>query len=160
MPHPKPEPRTNAPPGTSLLVGLTPEQAQAVTHGTGPLFPIAGPGAEKTRLGGRWGAAGGRHACTCTRPLALVSTLTPGTDALATEALGLRLELGIMRRWLALELPPRLLGVCRHETDIGRAQAMVESRRRWWPSSGPDPAKLRNSNRRRSERSRRSCRGR
>ena len=50
MPHPKPERRTNAPPGTQrLLAGLTPEQAQAVTYGTGPLLLIAGPGAGKTR---------------------------------------------------------------------------------------------------------------
>jgi hypothetical protein len=39
MPHPEPERRTNAPPGSErLLAGLTPEQAQAVTHGTGPLL--------------------------------------------------------------------------------------------------------------------------
>jgi hypothetical protein len=44
MSHPEPERRTNASPGTSLLAGLTPEQAQAVTHGTGPLLLIAGPG--------------------------------------------------------------------------------------------------------------------
>ena len=31
MSHPEPERRTNAAPGTSLLAGLTPEQAQAVT---------------------------------------------------------------------------------------------------------------------------------
>jgi hypothetical protein len=38
MPHPNPERRTTAPPGFErLLAGLTPEQAQAVTHGTGPL---------------------------------------------------------------------------------------------------------------------------
>ena len=49
MSHPEPERRTNAPPGTSLLAGLTPQQAQAVTHGTGPLLLIAGPGAGKTR---------------------------------------------------------------------------------------------------------------
>src|SRR5947199_951668 len=50
MPHPEPERRTNAPPGPErLLAGLTPEQAQAVTHGTGPLLLIAGPGAGKTR---------------------------------------------------------------------------------------------------------------
>src|ERR1700693_5546287 len=49
MPHPEPERRTNAPPGTGLLAGLMPEQAQAVTHGTGPLLLIAGPGAGKTR---------------------------------------------------------------------------------------------------------------
>src|SRR5947209_11984654 len=49
MPHPEPERRTNAPPGTSLLAGLPPEQAQAVTHGAGPLLLIAGPGAGKTR---------------------------------------------------------------------------------------------------------------
>ena len=43
MPHPDPERRTNAPPGSErLLAGLTPEQAQAVTHGTGPLLLIAG----------------------------------------------------------------------------------------------------------------------
>lgn len=47
MSHPEPERRTNAPPGTSLLAGLTPEQAQAVTHGTGPLLLIAGTGAGK-----------------------------------------------------------------------------------------------------------------
>src|SRR5436309_14201004 len=50
MPYPNPERRTNAPPGPErLLAGLTPEQAQAVTHGTGPLLLIAGPGAGKTR---------------------------------------------------------------------------------------------------------------
>src|SRR5437763_8837106 len=49
MPHPEPERREHAPPGTSLLAGLTPERAQAVTHGTGPLLLIAGPGAGKTR---------------------------------------------------------------------------------------------------------------
>src|SRR5579859_6807658 len=50
MPHPEPERRTNAPPGSErLLAGLTPEQAQAVTHGPGPLLLIAGPGAGKTR---------------------------------------------------------------------------------------------------------------
>jgi DNA helicase-2/ATP-dependent DNA helicase PcrA len=49
MSHPEPERRTNAPPRTGLLAGLTPEQAQAVTHGTGPLILIAGPGAGKTR---------------------------------------------------------------------------------------------------------------
>src|SRR5947209_11446594 len=50
MPHPEPERRTNAPPGSErLLAGFTPEQAQAVTHGAGPLLLIAGPGAGKTR---------------------------------------------------------------------------------------------------------------
>ena len=50
MTHPDPERRTNAPPGSErLLAGLTPEQAQAVTHGAGPLLLIAGPGAGKTR---------------------------------------------------------------------------------------------------------------
>jgi len=49
MPHPDPERREHAPPGPRLLAGLTPEQAQAVTHGTGPLLLIAGPGAGKTR---------------------------------------------------------------------------------------------------------------
>ena len=33
----------------SPLTGLTPEQAQAVCHGPGPLLLIAGPGAGKTR---------------------------------------------------------------------------------------------------------------
>ncbi len=32
-----------------LLDGLTPEQAQAVQHGQGPLLLLAGPGAGKTR---------------------------------------------------------------------------------------------------------------
>jgi DNA helicase-2/ATP-dependent DNA helicase PcrA len=50
MPHPNLERPSNAPPGTErLLAGLTPEQAQAVTHGNGPLLLIAGPGAGKTR---------------------------------------------------------------------------------------------------------------
>ena len=49
MQHPDSERREQAPPGSSLLDGLTPEQAQAVTHGTGPLLLIAGPGAGKTR---------------------------------------------------------------------------------------------------------------
>jgi DNA helicase-2/ATP-dependent DNA helicase PcrA len=42
--------RDYAPPGTErLLAGLTPEQAQAVTFGSGPLLLLAGPGAGKTR---------------------------------------------------------------------------------------------------------------
>jgi DNA helicase-2/ATP-dependent DNA helicase PcrA len=45
MQHPKPGWRGHAPPGISLLAGLTPEQAKAVTHGAGPLLLIAGPGA-------------------------------------------------------------------------------------------------------------------
>jgi hypothetical protein len=44
MPHPEPDGREHAPPGSSLLVGLTPEQTQAVTYGTGPLLLIADPG--------------------------------------------------------------------------------------------------------------------
>ena len=32
-----------------MLAGLTPEQAQAVTYGEGPLLFLAGPGAGKTR---------------------------------------------------------------------------------------------------------------
>jgi DNA helicase II / ATP-dependent DNA helicase PcrA len=48
--HPEPERRSNAPPGSArLLAGLTPEQAQAVTHGAGPLLLIAGPEVGKTR---------------------------------------------------------------------------------------------------------------
>src|SRR5436190_7702087 len=49
MSHPEPERREHAPPGSSLLAGLTPDQAKAVTYGTGPLLLIAGPGAGKTR---------------------------------------------------------------------------------------------------------------
>src|SRR5437588_5263669 len=49
MPHPEPTRREHSPPGSSLLAGLTPEQAQAVMYGTGPLLLIAGPGAGKTR---------------------------------------------------------------------------------------------------------------
>jgi DNA helicase II / ATP-dependent DNA helicase PcrA len=49
MSHPEPERREHAPPGSDLLAGLTPEQTQAVTYGTGPLLLIAGPGAGKTR---------------------------------------------------------------------------------------------------------------
>ena len=50
MTNPNPGVRDHAPPGTErLLAGLTPEQAQAVTFGTGPLLLLAGPGAGKTR---------------------------------------------------------------------------------------------------------------
>jgi hypothetical protein len=49
MPYPEPGWREHAPPRTRLLAGLTPEQARAVTHGTGPLLLIAGPAAGKTR---------------------------------------------------------------------------------------------------------------
>jgi DNA helicase II / ATP-dependent DNA helicase PcrA len=50
MTHPDPGARDHAPPGTDrLLAGLTPEQAQAVAHGSGPLLLLAGPGAGKTR---------------------------------------------------------------------------------------------------------------
>ena len=44
-PHPTPA----AAGGDALLDGLTPEQAQAVRHGRGPLLLIAGPGAGKTK---------------------------------------------------------------------------------------------------------------
>src|SRR6201993_4466006 len=50
MTQPDPGAREHAPPGPErLLAGLTPEQAQAVTHGPGPLLLLAGPGAGKTR---------------------------------------------------------------------------------------------------------------
>ena len=50
MTLPDPGARDHAPPGIDrLLAGLTPEQAQAVTHGPGPLLLLAGPGAGKTR---------------------------------------------------------------------------------------------------------------
>jgi DNA helicase-2/ATP-dependent DNA helicase PcrA len=50
MNQPDPGERDYAPPGTErLLAGLTPEQAQAVTYGPGPLLLLAGPGAGKTR---------------------------------------------------------------------------------------------------------------
>ena len=50
MTNPNPGVRDHAPPGTErLLAGLTPEQAQAVTFGSGPLLLLAGPGAGKTR---------------------------------------------------------------------------------------------------------------
>jgi hypothetical protein len=46
MTLPDPGARDHAPPGIDrLLAGLTPEQGQAVTHGTGPLLLLAGPGA-------------------------------------------------------------------------------------------------------------------
>src|SRR5215207_3410691 len=44
---PDPRPPDGGP--RSLLAGLTPEQAQAVRHGAGPLLLIAGPGTGKTR---------------------------------------------------------------------------------------------------------------
>jgi DNA helicase-2/ATP-dependent DNA helicase PcrA len=47
--HPTTGARTLQPAGSLLLAGLTPEQAQAVTHGLGPLLLVAGPGASKTR---------------------------------------------------------------------------------------------------------------
>src|SRR5450755_4257270 len=50
MTNPNPGVRDHAPPGPErLLAGLTPEQAQAVTFGSGPLLLLAGPGAGKTR---------------------------------------------------------------------------------------------------------------
>src|SRR5450755_1622920 len=50
MTYPNPGARDYAPPGPEpLLEGLTPEQAQAVCHGTGPLLLVAGPGAGKTK---------------------------------------------------------------------------------------------------------------
>jgi DNA helicase-2/ATP-dependent DNA helicase PcrA len=45
LPHPRPPDRELH----RLLAGLTPEQAQAVRHGPGPLLLIAGPGTGKTR---------------------------------------------------------------------------------------------------------------
>src|SRR5450755_4177853 len=45
--HPPPAPMS--PNAEALLAGLTPEQAQAVCHGSGPLLLIAGPGAGKTK---------------------------------------------------------------------------------------------------------------
>src|ERR1700756_45534 len=50
MSHAPPMARDDAPPEHHrLLAGLTREQAQAVTHGPGPLLLLAGPGAGKTR---------------------------------------------------------------------------------------------------------------
>ncbi len=50
MPHPLRGTREHALPGHDhWLAGLTLEQARAVTHGSGPLLVIAGPGAGKTR---------------------------------------------------------------------------------------------------------------
>jgi len=50
MTNPNPGVRDHAPPGPEgLLAGLAPEQAQAVTFGSGPLLLLAGPGAGKTR---------------------------------------------------------------------------------------------------------------
>src|SRR5437764_11629169 len=50
MTNPNPGVRNHAPPGPEgLLAGLTPEQAQAVTFGSGPLLLLAGPGAGKTK---------------------------------------------------------------------------------------------------------------
>jgi DNA helicase II / ATP-dependent DNA helicase PcrA len=50
MTDPHPGVREHAPPRPErLLAGLTPEQAQAVTFGSGPLLLLAGPGAGKTR---------------------------------------------------------------------------------------------------------------
>jgi DNA helicase-2/ATP-dependent DNA helicase PcrA len=50
MTDPDPGVREHAPPGPErLLTGLTPEQAHAVTFGSGPLLLLAGPGAGKTR---------------------------------------------------------------------------------------------------------------
>ena len=50
MTQPNPGMRDHAPPGPErLLAGLTSEQAQAVTFGSGPLLLLAGPGAGKTR---------------------------------------------------------------------------------------------------------------
>src|SRR5436190_22771637 len=50
MTNPNPGVRDHAPPGPErLLAGLTPEQAQAVTFGSGPVLLLAGPGAGKAR---------------------------------------------------------------------------------------------------------------
>jgi len=50
MTDPFPGAHDHAPPGPErLLAGLTPEQAQAVMFGSGPLLLLAGPGAGKTR---------------------------------------------------------------------------------------------------------------
>ena len=50
MPFPEPGGREHAAPGPDrLLADLTPEQAQAVTHSSGPLLLLAGPGAGKTK---------------------------------------------------------------------------------------------------------------
>jgi ATP-dependent DNA helicase UvrD/PcrA len=50
MHFPEPASRDDAAPGPArLLADLTAEQAQAVTHGSGPLLLLAGPGAGKTR---------------------------------------------------------------------------------------------------------------
>ena len=42
-------PGRQLPPAATLLDGMTPEQARAVSYGSGPLLVIAGPGAGKTR---------------------------------------------------------------------------------------------------------------
>jgi hypothetical protein len=119
MSHPKSERRTNAPPGSPLLAGLTPEQARADTHGAGPLLLIAGPGARPTRSGGRWGGAGRWHAGARALALALLEPLAPATGSISAKPFSLRFESSVMRRGLALELPPRLLIMRRHEAGIG-----------------------------------------
>jgi hypothetical protein len=48
MPHPEPERREHALPASSLPAGLTPEQAQVVTHAAGPIPLIAGAGTTST----------------------------------------------------------------------------------------------------------------
>jgi hypothetical protein len=67
MPHPEPGRREHAPAGTSLLAGLTPEQAQAVTYSVGPLLLIAGPGVWETRTAGATGPRARRSGGTPTR---------------------------------------------------------------------------------------------
>jgi len=49
MTHPIAGVRPPLPEADGLLAGLTPEQARAVTHGSGPLLLLAGPGAGKTK---------------------------------------------------------------------------------------------------------------
>jgi len=87
MTHPDPGARDPAPPGIDrLLSGLTPEQGQAVTHGTGPLLLLAGPGAGKILNAGFTGAVLGSCG-PATFPITVSSagvwafsaTLPPGT---------------------------------------------------------------------------------
>jgi hypothetical protein len=51
--------------------------------------------------------------------LALFESLAPATGSVSAKPFSLRFELSLMRRGLALELPPRFLIMRRHEAGIG-----------------------------------------
>jgi hypothetical protein len=97
MPHPEPERPASTPPPRRL--------------------PPARRLAEERSVPGRRGA-GRRDARARASPLTILNPLAPRTGALSAKALRFGFEVRVVRWRFALKLPPRLLLVRGHQSDI------------------------------------------